>query len=224
MANRDNLVNAADSVPTNTLKRRNQFFLPRDIRLLFYNAHILSKLLYCISVWGNSIDPLLKLQKRAARLILNNSDIRTPTKLIFEKLSWIPVDCLAKIRTLNMVNRSLNFLASDCLKIMFKYVGELHVDCEKVICSNAWSEHWRYCAPKRCLLDNLQQSHRLPVVHEDGVDCCCFSAQSRSDNIVELLTRLSHPSEVEKSAMPFSWLPPELECATWDLSPSVRGL
>ena len=119
------------------LLKRIKFFLPRDIRLLFYNAHILSKLLYCISVWGNSIDPLLKLQKRAARLILNNSDIRTPTKLIFEKLSWIPVDCLAKIRTLNMVNRSLNFLASDCLKIMFKYVGELHVDCEKVICSNA---------------------------------------------------------------------------------------
>ena len=68
-------------------------------------------------------------------------------------------------------------------------------------------EHSRLIALEYILLlavlDNLREMHRLSVSHEDGVDCCCFSAQSLSDDVVALLDRLSHPSEAEKLAMPF---------------------
>ena len=49
-------------------------YLPTPIRILYYNYYIKPHLQYCCSVWGNcsksDIDTLIKLQKQAARLIL----------------------------------------------------------------------------------------------------------------------------------------------------------
>ena len=106
------------------LLKRIRHFLPLHTRKVYYNAHILSKFVYCISIWGNSIniEPLYKLQKRAAIIILNITDIRTPTKSMFQKLSWIPLDYIVKIQTLKLVHRSLNQLTSDKLQGMFKYI------------------------------------------------------------------------------------------------------
>ena len=54
------------------LLKRIRHFLPLHTRIAYYNAHILSKATYCISVWGNSInlDRLFKLQKRPQELYL----------------------------------------------------------------------------------------------------------------------------------------------------------
>ena len=106
------------------LLKRERHFLPLHTRIAYYNAHILSRVTYCISVWGNSIDldRLFKLQKRAARIILNITDTRIPTRTLFNKLQWLPIDSLVKMRTLNMVYRSLNHLTSDNLSKVFKYI------------------------------------------------------------------------------------------------------
>ena len=49
---------------------------------------------YCNNIWGgtNHRNPekILKLQKRAARMIFDDND--TPTKELFSKLKWLPVD------------------------------------------------------------------------------------------------------------------------------------
>ena len=54
------------------LLKRIRHFLPLHTRIAYYNAHILSRATYCISVWGNSInlDRLFKLQKRPQELYL----------------------------------------------------------------------------------------------------------------------------------------------------------
>ena len=66
--------------------------LPLESRKLFYNAYILPLLDYCCTIWGNttmqSIERIDKLQKRAARLILD-LPYETPSKTLFEKLSWL---------------------------------------------------------------------------------------------------------------------------------------
>lgn len=67
--------------------------LPLNSQIKFYYSLVYPHLLYCISIWGNArnelIDQLLKLQKRAARLTLDEN-ISTPSVVLFRKLKWIP--------------------------------------------------------------------------------------------------------------------------------------
>ena len=54
---------------------RNRQILPFSSRLLFYNSYILSKIDYCLPIWGNSakngLDKIWRLQKRAVRIVCN---------------------------------------------------------------------------------------------------------------------------------------------------------
>ena len=58
-------------------------------------------LLYCSTLWGNAnnelITCLLKLQKRAARLILEQPT-EVPSIVRFRKLNWIPIFNLIKMK------------------------------------------------------------------------------------------------------------------------------
>ncbi|CAB4005273.1 Hypothetical predicted protein, partial [Paramuricea clavata] len=80
--------------------------LPLKCRIKFYYAFIYPHLLYGITIWGNArnelIDPLLKLQKRAARLALDES-MSTPSVNLFRKLEWIPIYNLIKMRKILLV-------------------------------------------------------------------------------------------------------------------------
>ena len=71
---------------------RIKHFLNLATRKLFFNAYILPQLDYCCTIWGNCGDDLLnkvvKLQKRAARVILDK-DFDTPTSELFKELNWM---------------------------------------------------------------------------------------------------------------------------------------
>ena len=61
-----------------------------DALLKVYNYIIFPHFNYCCTVWSgaknsSNIDRLLKLQKRAARIILNVSEITTPSSNLFSK-------------------------------------------------------------------------------------------------------------------------------------------
>ncbi len=56
--------------------------------------------------YGNFITCLLKLQKRAARLILEQP-IEVPSIVLFRKLDWIPIFNLIKMRKILMVFNTL---------------------------------------------------------------------------------------------------------------------
>ena len=77
------------------LLKRIKKYLNHKARILFYNAYILPHLDYCCSVWGNCskflIDSLLKVQKRAARIILDEHDIRKPSSELFQQTGIIPI-------------------------------------------------------------------------------------------------------------------------------------
>ena len=61
---------------------------------LYYNGYLLPLIDYCSVVWGNTnkvnLEKIIKLQKRAARIILR-ADFNTPSKTLFEKLEWLTV-------------------------------------------------------------------------------------------------------------------------------------
>ena len=74
--------------------RRIKKFLPIQTRKLFYNAYIMPSIDYCLTIWGNTshsnLDRVYKLQKRAARCILD-APPDAPSQPLFEKLDWLTV-------------------------------------------------------------------------------------------------------------------------------------
>lgn len=87
-------------------------FLPLTARKMFVNSYIQPHLDYCCIVWGNCSDALLneleKLQKKAARLILDetlNRENTTRSCVLFSKLNWMPLkDRITFYRASQMYN------------------------------------------------------------------------------------------------------------------------
>ena len=73
---------------------RVRFLLNKNAKIMFYNSLILSRLSYCLTLWGNcpkdGLLKLFRLQKRAARLVLNcNLDVSTVE--LFNRLGWLSI-------------------------------------------------------------------------------------------------------------------------------------
>ena len=62
---------------------------------MYYNAYVLPHLDYCCSIWGNCnnflLDSLLKLQKRAARIILDEHDYTKPSRELFHECNIVQI-------------------------------------------------------------------------------------------------------------------------------------
>lgn len=86
-------------------------YIPTQSLIQFYNAYILPLFDYGCITWGSTavynIDRLLKLQKRAARIILK-ADIRTPSAHMFDTLKWLPWNERIRYHTLLLTYKALN--------------------------------------------------------------------------------------------------------------------
>ena len=67
-------------------------------------------LTYCSSIWSNCsnelMNDILKLQKRAARIIFGGS-YHTPSVNLFRQLKWLPIYNIIKMRKIRFVFRAL---------------------------------------------------------------------------------------------------------------------
>lgn len=91
-------------------------FMPLEQRMLYFNSMIKQVMLYGSSLWtSNTIDSLakvLKLKKRAARVILN-ADTRDNSAELFTKLGWLPFYDEAKIiKCLHVFRRLVGYCPS----------------------------------------------------------------------------------------------------------------
>ena len=88
------------------LLKRAKVYLTFACRKMLYNALIKPILEYCCTVWGNctvgNLQRVLRLQKRCARLILDADTHENSVKL-FNKLDWLPIDDIIRIRKLSML-------------------------------------------------------------------------------------------------------------------------
>jgi hypothetical protein len=110
------------------LLRRIKRYLPLQTRKLFFNAHILPHMDYCSIVWGGSphVKKIISTQKRAARVILDITDNRYPSKDMFSTLSWMPIMDHIKYRKAIMVYKSLSHEAPEYMTNMFRFVSQVH--------------------------------------------------------------------------------------------------
>lgn len=74
-------------------------YIPTHIKLILYYSLILSHLQYCILIWGYQPGRLLKLQKKAVRII-TNSKYNAHTEPIFKHLDLLKFNDLVKLNEL----------------------------------------------------------------------------------------------------------------------------
>ena len=97
--------------------------------ILYYNSYIVPIFDYCCIIWSRSsvlnTNRLLKLQKRAARIILG-TDIMTPLKHMFKELQWLSFLQRVHYHTCLLVYKSLNGLVPEYLSQLFTKTSEMH--------------------------------------------------------------------------------------------------
>ena len=110
------------------LDRVNQY-LSIPIRILFFNAYILPHLDYCCTIWGNttadSINAVVKFQKRAARLILDR-DFDAPSTERFVELNWMIIPGRVRFQKAIVMFKSMNNLAPPYIGQLFSHTNEIH--------------------------------------------------------------------------------------------------
>ena len=89
----------------------------------YYNSYILPIIDFGCMIWGRCSDAhtnrLLKLQKRAARIILQ-ADILTPSKSMFKELRWLSFLKRIKYHTYIMMYKTLTDMAPEYMSGLFK--------------------------------------------------------------------------------------------------------
>ena len=105
-----------------SILRKIKRFVPLFGRLTFYNYLLKPHFDYCCSVWGTSfkkdIDTLIKLQKIAARLILD-VDYTVPSTELFKILKWLPIDKNVRFRQATLVYKALNDMTPSYMTDIF---------------------------------------------------------------------------------------------------------
>ena len=104
-------------------------YLDKNSMNTYYNSYILPIFDYGCLIWGrcsrgNTLR-LLKLQKRAARIILD-VDIMTPSRHMFTELKWLPFPYRVQYHTCIMVYKGLNDLAPEYITDLFIKTSEVH--------------------------------------------------------------------------------------------------
>ena len=77
-----------------SLLRQLSSYVPKNIRKIFYQSYILPLIDYGCNTWSattsSNIERISKLQKRAARIILQ-AEYLTPSSLMFDELGWLSI-------------------------------------------------------------------------------------------------------------------------------------
>ena len=99
--------------------RKIRRFIPIEQRILYYNAMIKQVMLYGSTIWSNcsadNLTRILKLQKRAARVILG-ADTRSNSVNLFNKSGWLSFYDEAKVNKCSLV---LKRLQGNCPSYMY---------------------------------------------------------------------------------------------------------
>ena len=112
------------------LLRRLSNFMSKEALLKIYNSVVFPHFNYCCTVWHGAknkqcMDRLFRLQKRAARIIL---DIKIPhsvsTSYLLSQLKWMPLTDYFMYRKIVLIFKVLHCIAPEYLNV-FKYVHEV---------------------------------------------------------------------------------------------------
>ena len=111
------------------LLNRIKHYLPITTRKLFFNAYVLPHIDYCCTVWrnisSNLTDPMIKLQKRPARIILDKG-IDTPSADMFAELNWMKFPDRVTYQKSVLMYKIFNKLTPSYLQEFFTFTSDIH--------------------------------------------------------------------------------------------------
>ena len=103
--------------------------MPQNSLKLLYNSLVLPHFDYCSAVWSNRYQSqttqLRKVQKRAARLIMNQS-YETPSAELFTNLKWMTLDERFEFNRVMMIYKCLHNCAPSYLQSDLINPSEFH--------------------------------------------------------------------------------------------------
>lgn len=112
-----------------SLLRQLSHYVSRESLKQFYQGYILPLIDYGSVTWdstsGTNIERLLKLQKRAARIILS-AGFDTPSVSMFQELGWLSVGNRLKYNKAVLTYKALNNLAPDYIARLLKPMSQAH--------------------------------------------------------------------------------------------------
>ena len=100
-------------------------YLPISAMKLMYDSLILSHLQFGITNWGFELDRILKLQKRALR-IMTDRKYNAHTEPLFKHLRLLKVNDIFDVQCLKFWYEFVNKKLPNYFRDMFKYNYELH--------------------------------------------------------------------------------------------------
>ena len=112
---------------------------------MLFDAPIKPTFEYCCTVWGNcsveNFQRLLQLRKRCARLILDTT-INDSSVERFDKLGWLPIDDVIRIRKLFMLVKVSQGYCPKYVTSYFKHVRSTHgYRTRSPICNDVLTPH-----------------------------------------------------------------------------------
>ena len=112
-----------------SLLRQLSEYVPVETQKMFYQGYILPFIDYGSVTWGSAagthIERLSKLQKRAARIILN-AEFNAPSEQMFNELGWFSVPNRIKYNKAVFTYRALNNLTPEYISTLLKPVSQVH--------------------------------------------------------------------------------------------------
>ena len=109
--------------------KRAKCFLPVQSLRLLYNSLVLPRFDYCSIIWSNRFhahtNKLRKIQKRAARIILNKT-YDTPSADLFTSLKWMTLDKRFELSRVMMIYKCVHNLAPSYLQVDLINPNEVH--------------------------------------------------------------------------------------------------
>ena len=109
--------------------KRAKSFLPVQSLKLLYNSLVLPRFDYCSVVWSNRFhshtNKLQKIQKRAARIILNKT-YDTPSADLFTSLRWMTLDKRFELSRVLMIYKCVHNLAPSYLQVNLTNPNDVH--------------------------------------------------------------------------------------------------
>ena len=104
------------------LLSRLRTYLPMEGLIMYYNGYILPLFDYCCTIWGettySNVERLFKLQKRAARIILN-AKYDVSSSSLFHKLGWLTIQKRIEYHKGVLMFKCVNKTAPDYLCNLF---------------------------------------------------------------------------------------------------------
>ena len=104
-------------------------YVPTHAQKLFYQGFILPLLDYGCVTWGSTsstnINRLSKLQKRAARIILQ-ADFDTPSSTMLQELGWLSVNARIKYNKAVLTYKALNKMTPEYITQLLTPMSETH--------------------------------------------------------------------------------------------------